>query len=86
MRLHGIDPRLRVAAALALAWLVAGCDPKKTVPPPEPKTGPRIEQPGSGPRSGTSGEIPSDRRIAQPLFTDAGTPSQLAEPRIRAQS
>jgi len=61
-----------VAAALAFIWLAVGCDPK-TVPRPEPKTSPRIEQPGSAPRSGTSGVIPADRRLTQPLLTDAGT-------------
>ena len=54
----------RVVAALALLWLAAACDPK-TVPPPEPKTGTRVEQPGSAPRSGTTGEAHPGRRITQ---------------------
>ena len=75
----------RVAAALAFVWLAAGCDPK-TVPTPEPKTGPRIEQPGSAPRSGTSGEVPSERSITRERLTDAGKSSPLVEPRARAPS
>ena len=75
-------PQWRVAAALAFVWLAVGCDPK-TVPPPEPKTGPRIEQPGSSPRSGTTGKIPSDARIAQARLPDAG---RQVEPRARAPS
>jgi hypothetical protein len=78
-------PEWRVAAALAFVWLAVGCDPK-TVPPPEPKTGPRIEQPGSVPRSGTTGEIPFDRRIKQARLTDAGTSNQRVVPRTRAAS
>jgi hypothetical protein len=75
----------RVAAALAFVCLAVGCDPK-TVPPPEPKTAPRIEQPGSAPRSGTTGEIPSDRRFKQARLTGAGTSNQLIVPRARAAS
>jgi hypothetical protein len=74
----------RVAAALAFVWLAAGCDPK-TVPPPEPKTGPRIEQPDSSPRSGTTGEIP-DARIEQARLPDAGTHRQPVETRARTPS
>jgi hypothetical protein len=47
------------AAAGVLALLVAGCDPK-TVPRPEPKTAPRVEQPGSAPRGGTTGAVQPD--------------------------
>lgn len=77
-------PEWRLTAALALVWLAVGCDPK-TVPPPEPKTGPRIEQPGSAPR-GTTGEIPADGHIKQARLIDAGTPHQPVEPRVRAPS
>ena len=68
MKCNGIRPRWGATAALAPTLLAAGCD-RKTVPPPEPKTGPRIEQPGSAPRSGTTGAVPPDstatRRIAE---------------------
>jgi hypothetical protein len=85
MKRHGGYRQWGVSAALAFVWLAVGCDPK-SVPPPAPKTSPRIEQPGSAPRSGTSGEIPSDGRLTQALLTDAGTASQLVAPRARALS
>jgi len=78
-------PEWRLAAALALVWLSVGCDPK-TVPPPEPKTGPRIEQPDSAPRSGKADEIPADGHIKQARLIDTGMPHQPLEPRVRAPS
>ena len=66
MKCVGDCTRKGAAAAVALALLAAGCDPK-TVPPPEPKTSPRMEQPGSAPRGGGTGALQPDSQSARPL-------------------
>ena len=56
-----------LAWGAALAVLVAaGCN-GKSVPPPEPKAAPRVEQPGSAPRAGTTGAVGVDSRATHPV-------------------
>ena len=70
MGCHGHRARSGAVAAAAPALLMAGCDPK-TVPAPEPKTGPRIEQPGSAPRGGTTGAVQPGESVTRPI-ADSG--------------
>jgi hypothetical protein len=50
--------------AVLAALVVAGCN-GKTVPPPEPKAAPRVEQPGSAPRAGTTGAVGVDAQTTR---------------------